>query len=359
VGKQGADDGMTTDVLVIGGGVIGLATAIELKLRSHSVTIIVRDSNSGASHAAAGMLAPEAEQISPGAMLDLCLLSRQLYPDWTSKIEHLSGLSTGYWECGILAPVYEQISRNNAQWLDKQAIFKHQPNLSPEVMGGWWYPEDGQVDNRALTNALRASAIALGVIIQDGVTVKNFIYQQNRVTGVCTTNNEVIDAEHYVLATGAWSQELLPIPVHPKKGQMLSVRVTEKELPLKQVLFGSDVYIVPRTDGRIIIGATMEDVGFTPYNTPAGMQLLLQRAIRLYPQLQNYPIEEFWWGFRPATPDELPILGASPYANLTLATGHYRNGILLAPATANLVADIINNKTSSFLEHFHYSRFYS
>ena len=350
---------MTRDVLIIGGGVIGLAIAIELKLRSHCVTILVRDFNSGASHAAAGMLAPQAEQIPLSAMLDLCLLSRQLYPDWISKIEHLSGLSTGYWNCGILAPVYEKKSRNNAQWLDRSAISQHQPNLSTDVVGGWWYPDDAQVDNRALTNALRACAIALGVNIQDGVTVKNFIYERNRVTGVCTTTSELIHAEHYVLAIGAWSNDLLPIPVQPKKGQMLSVRVTDKELPLKQVLFGSDIYIVPRTDGRIIIGATMEDVGFTPYNTPAGMQLLLQRAIRLYPQLQNYPIAEFWWGFRPATPDELPILGASPYDNLTLATGHYRNGILLAPVTANLIADVVNNKTSSLLEHFHYSRFYS
>ncbi len=349
----------TTDVLIIGGGVIGLATSIELRLRSVPVTILVRDFHAGASHAAAGMLAPEAEQIPPSAMLDLCLLSRRMYADWTNKIEQLSGLNTGYWNCGILAPVYEQTNRNNTQWLDKKAISTHQPNLSSEVVGGWWYPDDAQVDNRALTLALRAAAIALNVKIQDGVTVKNFIHQQDRVTGVCTTSNEVICAEHYVLATGAWSNDLLPIPVHPKKGQMLSVRVTEKELPLKQVLYAPDIYIVPRIDGRIIIGATSEDVGFTPYNTPAGMQILLQRAIRLYPQLQHYPIEEFWWGFRPATPDELPILGASPYHNLTLATGHYRNGILLAPATATLIAEVINNKNSSLLEHFHYSRFYS
>ncbi len=350
---------MTTDVLIIGGGVIGLATAIELRLRSLDVTVIVRDFQAGASHAAAGMLAPVAEQIPPGAMLELCLLSRQLYPDWTSKIEQLSGLSTGYWNCGILAPVYEQMDRNDAQWLDKQAISKHQPNLSSDVVGGWWYPEDGQVDNRALTLALRAAAVALGVNIQEGITAKNFIHHQDRVIGICTANNELIHAEHYVLATGAWSQELLPIPVHPKKGQMLSVRVTEQQLPLKQVLYAPDVYIVPRTDGRILIGATMEDVGFTPYNTPAGVQLLLQNAIHLYPQLQHYPIEEFWWGFRPSTPDELPILGASPYANLTLATGHHRNGILLAPATANLIADVINNQIPSLLEHFHYSRFCS
>ncbi|WP_157171242.1 FAD-dependent oxidoreductase [Chlorogloeopsis fritschii] len=141
---------------------------------------------------------------------------------------------------------------------------------------------------------------------------------------------------------------------------MLSVRVPEfvTELPLSRILFGNEIYIVPRRDRRIMIGATVEDVGFTPYNTPIGIQTLLQQAIRLYPQIQHYPIEELWWGFRPATPDELPILGSSNCKNLTLATGHYRNGILLAPITAALIADLIwEQKSDSLLSHFHYSRF--
>lgn len=344
----------TTDVLIIGGGVIGLAIAVELRLRSLSVTVLVRDFSAAASHAAAGMLAPQAEQIPPSAMLDLCLLSRSLYPQWISKVEQISGLDTGYWRCGILAPRYTE-AINDPNWLNQAQILQYQPGLSTEVVGGWWYPEDAQVDNRALTLALRATAQSLGVDIRDGVAVDAIEYEQNKVTGV-RTNEGILSSDRYILATGAWSNQLLPIPVRPRKGQMLCVRVLG-DIPLQQVLFGSDIYIVPRQDGRIVIGATSEDVGFTPHNTPAGMQALLQRAIRLYPQLQHYPIIEFWWGFRPATPDELPLLGASPYHNLTLATGHYRNGILLAPVTANLIADAIANQNHPLLKHFHYSRF--
>jgi thiazole synthase len=372
----------SSDVLIIGGGVIGLAIAIELKLRGASVTVLSRDFHAAASLAAAGMLAPQAEAIPPSPMLELCLRSRSLYPEWTRKLEELSGEPTGYWSCGILAPVYENqgsgirdqgsgefaiapsshISSLDcpAEWLDRDAINLYQPGLSSDIVGGWWYPEDGQVDNRALVRALWTAAESLGVDLRDGVTVEGIQQQQRQVIGVQTSVG-VSRAEHYVLATGAWSNELLPIPVSPRKGQMLSVRVPDVNysVPLQRVLFGSDIYIVPRRERRIVIGATSEEVGFTPHNTPAGIQALLQRAIRLYPQLQHYPIHEFWWGFRPATPDELPILGSSPCKNLTLATGHYRNGILLAPITAALIADLIwEQKSDTLLDHFHYSRFY-
>jgi thiazole synthase len=351
----------SSDVLIIGGGVIGLAIAIELKLRSYSVTVLSRDFHAAASHAAAGMLAPQAEAIPTGPMLDLCLRSRSLYPEWTRKLEEISGEPTGYWSCGILAPVYQASdSQNVAHWLDQDAINLYQPGLGAEVVGGWWYPEDAQVDNRALVRALWTAAKSLGVNLCDQITVEGIQQQQRSVVAVQTSAG-ISRAEHYVLATGAWSNELLPLPVRPKKGQMLAVRapnVNSKGLPLQRVLFGSDIYIVPRHDGRIVIGATSEEVGFTPHNTPFGIQTLLERAIRLYPQLQDYPIQEFWWGFRPATPDELPILGASPCHNLTLATGHYRNGILLAPVTATLIADSILKQNDPLLDHFHYSRFY-
>lgn len=360
----------TTDVLVIGGGVIGLAIAIELQLRGANVTLLSRDFHAAASHAAAGMLAPQAEAIPASPMLDLCLRSRSLYPDWTCKLEELAGEPTGYWPCGILAPVYTKLepghSDENAEgvqeWLDRDAINLYQPGLGSEVVGGWWYPEDGQVDNRALARALWIAAQSLGVDVRDGIAVEAIQQQQRSVVGVQTSAG-VVHAEHYVLAAGAWSNEFLPVPVRPKKGQMLSVRVPEGnhgELPLQRVLFAPDIYIVPRRDGQIVIGATSEEVGFTPHNTPSGIQTLLERAIRIYPQLQHYPIQEFWWGFRPATPDELPILGSSPCKNLTLATGHYRNGILLAPVTAALIADLISEqKSDPLLEHFHYSRFYT
>jgi thiazole synthase len=393
---------MTNDVLIIGGGVIGLAIAVELKLRGAKVIVTSRDFHAAATHAAAGMLAPDAENISNQAMQDLCWRSRSIYADWTHKLEQLTGCNTGYWPCGILAPVFceeeREIGRkmmgrwgtrgphspkgvgirgnggmernisphhpttpssSTTYWLDKETIHQYQPSLGQEVTGGWWYPEDAQVDNRALAKALLGAAQSLGVELKEGIAVEGILQQQGQVVGV-QTNAGILRAEHYVLATGAWTNQLFPLPVRPAKGQMLSVRVPEAiaELPLTRVLFGQDVYIVPKRNRRIIIGATIEDVGFTSQNTPAGIQTLLQAAIRLYPQIQDYPIEELWWGFRPATPDELPILGNSPCQNLTLATGHYRNGILLAPVTAALIADLIwEQKSDPLLSHFHYSRF--
>jgi glycine oxidase ThiO len=330
------------EIIVIGGGVIGLATAIELRLLGAEVTIVCQDFQAAAGHAAAGMLAPQAEQIPIGAMLDLCLASRGLYPEWVDKIESISGVAAGYWQCGILAPHYTQPAPELA-WLDSESIHQHQSGLSESIVGGCWYPADGQVDNRALIRSLFAASQSLGIQFLDGVEVTKISHSQGQVTDLETSQGRM-SAQHYLLATGAWSQQLLPIEIVPRKGQMLSVQVPPEQLdhlPLQQVLFGEEIYIVPRRDGRIIIGATSEDVGFTPHNTPRGVKQLLTNAIRLLPTLQDFPIQETWWGFRPATPDELPILGASAYPNLTLATGHYRNGILLTPITAKLIANLV------------------
>lgn len=357
-----------SDILIIGGGVIGLAIAIELKLRGATVTVLSRDFQQAASQAAAGMLASNAERIPPGAMLDLCLRSQMLYPDWISQLEDLSGSATEYWSCGILAPAYtenEELKNHPIPtqriWLDQTAICYAQPGLSTEVIGGWWFPEDGQVNNRALMQTLRSTAQSLGVNLQEGIVVTAVQQQHGQIT-VLKTNAGDWQAEHYILATGAWSQELLPVPVFPKKGQILSLRTPQSpsERPLQRVLYGDDIYIVPRRDGRIVIGATVEESGFTPYNTPAGLQQLLSAAIRLYPCLQDMPLQECWWGFRPATPDQLPILGASLCENLTLAIGHYRNGILLAPITAHLIADFVwNRQPDPLLSYFAWERFFT
>lgn len=370
------------DILIVGGGIMGLAIALELRQQGISVTVLSRDFAAAAGHAAAGMLAPRAERIAPGPMADLCLRSLKLYPTWASKLEALTGQDSGFWPCGILAPYVasdltadlsanlsadsaieappiEQFAPQSPALLSAEATRYYQSGLSQNVTGAHFYPEDAQVDNRALMSALLTAAQDQGVEIQNGVTVEGFIQRQQQIVGLRTSAGEK-QADHYVLATGAWSSELLPIPVTPCKGQMLSVRVPlgyAQSQPLQRVLFGQNVYIVPRRDGRIIIGATVEDVGFTPHNTPTGIAQILAAAIALYPTLQTFPLENYWWGFRPTTPDHLPILGSSPYHNLTLATGHHRNGILLAPITAKLIASHIQGQSDSLLSPFSYQRF--
>ena len=359
--------GGTCDVLVIGGGVIGLAIAVELRRRGASVALLSRDFQQAASHAAAGMLAPEAEGIPSGPMRDLCRRSLTLYPEWVQKLENLTGQETGYWPCGILAPHYGSAAETRvetqdatAYYLDQQAIHQYQSGLSAEVSGGWWFPEEGQVDNRALASTLRIAAQELGVDLQEGVAVEA-IQHQNRLIRCVKTPIGDFQANHYVLAAGAWSNELIPIPVLPRKGQMAAVQSPSSHpqtQPLRRILFGSNIYLAPRQNGRIILGATDEAVGFTPNNTPAGLQQLLNNAIRLYPELQHFPLQECWWGFRPATPDEMPILGPSLHANLTLATGHYRNGVLLAPITAGLITESILQNPDPLLAAFSWQRFH-
>jgi glycine oxidase ThiO len=355
----------TSEVLIVGGGAIGLATALELALRKVSVTVLSRNFQEAALYAAAGMLAPQAEGLLPGPMLELCLRSRNLYPDWTRKLESLTGVSSEYWPCGILAPQYVQDSQpygwsdQNAAWCDRHALDTLQAGLGEEVVGGWWFPKDGQVNNRVMAAVIHTALEGLGVTIREGVTVEQILRNDTQVTGVQTSEG-VHKAAHYVLASGAWAGELLPIPVVPRKGQMLSVRTGTAQQPLQHVLFGRDVYVVPRQCGQIVIGATNEQVGFAPHNTPAGVQQLLGAATRLFPPLKDWVLEHCWWGFRPATPDELPILGPSPYENLILATGHYRNGILLTPITAQLIADwIVQQQLDPILEAFRWDRFIS
>ncbi|MEM8806173.1 MAG: glycine oxidase ThiO [Cyanobacteria bacterium P01_G01_bin.38] len=368
------------DVLIVGGGIIGLAIAIELRQQGATVKVVSRDFAAAASHAAAGMLAPRAERLS-GPMLDLCLRSLALYPEWSRKLEELTGQGTGYWPCGILAPTVGAVLPDRAKCeesredredggdregvgsglcLSGDAIRQYQPGLSEAVQAGYWFAEDAQVDNRLLVNALRIAAQEMGIELQDGVSVEAFLQENKQITGVLTSAGRQ-QAGHYVLAAGAWSSELLPVPITPRKGQMAAVRQPDNVIhPLRRVLFGDNIYIVPRRDGRIVLGATSEDVGFLPHNTPAGVTQLLSEAVRLYPAIANYPLQECWWGFRPASPDELPILGPSPCHNLTLATGHYRNGILLAPITAKLLAQAITNPQNSdlLLNSFSWKRFH-
>ncbi|MGB8703082.1 MAG: glycine oxidase ThiO [Thermosynechococcaceae cyanobacterium] len=339
-----------------------------MALKGASVTILSRNGQEAALQAAAGMLAPQAEALLPGPMLDLCLRSRALYPEWTQKLESLTGLDPEYWPCGIIAPQYAPdrmqdpypaipISAGRRDWCDRPHLDTLQPGLSEAVVGGWWFPEDGQVNNQKMAQVLRLAVQQLGVKLREGITIQQINHNSDQVTGVETTDG-LYQASHYVLATGAWAGDWLQLPVVPRKGQMLSLRWDKTQQPLQHVLFGSEVYVVPRQNGRILIGATSESVGFMPHNTAVGVQHLLRAAICLYPILQDWILEQCWWGFRPTTPDELPILGPSPYSNLVIATGHHRNGILLAPVTARLLSIlIIQNQLDPLIQYFQLSRF--
>jgi glycine oxidase len=330
-----------SSVLIIGGGVIGLATAVELSLRGASVSILERGvCAQGATWAAAGMLAPEAEQLE-GSLRELGIRSRTLYPEWIRKLMHITNRDCGYWCCGILTPTLSP-QPHRPEYIDRSQLDKKQQGLCDAVSGALWFPEDGQVDNRRLAETLVIAARSLGVNILEGTNVYQIATRGDLVTHLDTSQGHM-QADRYLLATGAWTRELMPLPVSPRKGQMLSV--FDRDRRLQRVIFGSNVYIVPRQDGTIVIGATVEDVGFTAGNSAAGILQLLSNAIAIYPAIAAMNIQSTWWGFRPFAPNEIPILGASKYENLGLATGHFRNGILLAPITAAFLSDWIEGKT--------------
>lgn len=331
-----------TDILIIGGGIIGLATAIALSQKGTNVTIVERGTcGKGATWAAAGMLAPEAERLE-GALLEFGMRSREMYPQWIANLMRLSGQDCGYWCCGIIAPVLSESDRQtlsqHSKYLDKAQSHRHQSGLGAAILGSLWLPDDAQVNNRKLAKALITSARSLSVKILEGVTVYEIARDRDRVTHLETSAGK-LQSDRYVLATGAWTRSLVPLPINPIKGQMLSV--FDRDRKLQRVIYAPSCYIVPRQDGTIVIGATVEDQGFAEGNTAAGVAQLLNNAIAVYPAIAEMTITETWWGFRPHAPNEIPILGSSDYENLILATGHYRNGILFAPITAQLLTEFI------------------
>ena len=359
-------------LLILGGGLMGLAVAHELAQRGKRVEVLSRSRREAAGFVAAGMLAPHAEGLK-GNLLNLGQISLQRHPKWIKRIEANSKMSCGLKICGIIVP-FEKVKECECyptykfgEKLKRNELIKEVPGLSKKWKLGLLFRQDGQIDNRRLLmRALEKACVELGVQFQEGVEVIEIIRDSHQFKGVKIKElNGTINSLHSseaVLCCGAWSKKIFTtLPVFPVKGQMLSIQGPKQIL--KRIVFGPGIYLVPRDDGLIIVGATCErDAGFQKGLTQKG-QSELQKGIRsLVPELNQLPHMERWHGFRPCTPDEGPLIGMSSINGLWLATGHHRNGVLLAAITAELIGKSIcsiplSNEESTFLSQFRWDRF--
>jgi glycine oxidase len=362
-------------VVILGGGLMGLSVAHALARTGESVLVLSRRRSEAAGFVAAGMLAPHAEGLS-GPLLALGQASLALIPQWVASIEADSGLSCDLQSTGIVVPFRSAAEREAyptasfGEPLERAALEQEVPGIGPRWPVGLLFPQDGQMDNRrCLMRALEAACVVRGVAFEEGSEVRGLLSSSSADAGLSGVRVQRADGELHtvpcqraVLTCGAWAAELLPqVPVFPVKGQMLSLQGPRQALP--RVLFGPGTYLVPRGDGLVVVGASMEpEAGFQPGLTPAGQHQLEEGVAALLPEARFWPPMERWWGFRPCTPDQGPLLGSGPMAGLWMAVGHHRNGVLLAAITARLIAAAVGNRpldpfSTGWLEAFSPDRF--
>ena len=368
------------DVAVVGAGLIGLSIAWRLAQTGRSVAVVERGSvGSGASLAATGMLAPAAEH-EPGSdlLLPLALESLRRWPDFRDALQAASGREIDYRADGtlVIAIGRDEVERLRfrhdlqrrssvaAEWLSGPEVRAREPLLRPNVTAGIFCPLDAQVDPRLVMDALLGACEAAGVVISEGVAVEGLERRGGRVTGLHAAGR-TLAADTVILSAGAWSGEasLLPgdlaVPVRPLKGQSLALRTTKRTGTLSRMVWTDAVHMAPKGDGHLIVGATVEDCGFTSGVTAGGLFALLEGARRVLPGIEEMAIDAVWSGFRPTSDDDAPIIEeAAP--GLVVATGHHRNGYLLAPATADAVATLLTEGTlPDFARGFGRARFSS
>jgi glycine oxidase len=370
------------DVVVVGGGVIGLSCAWRLARRGARVAVVERgDPGCGATRVAAGMLAPVGElSFGEPELLELTLAAARLYPEFVAEVEAASGEETGYDQVGALHIALDrdeaaQLRRVHdlqrsleleAEWLPPRRCRDLEPGLTPSFHGGVFAPGEAAVDPRALTLALLGACEVEGVEVRAGTEVVDGIIEGERLVGVQTARRrsdtrEVFDrrlgaeirAETVLLASGAWAGATAWLPEHarppvrPVKGQVLELRRRDDEPPARHILASERVYLVPRGDGRLVVGATVEEMGFDTAVSAGGVHELLREAYRLLPDVAEMELVDTIAGLRPGTPNNLPLVGPGAIDGLVLATGHFRNGILLAPLAAEAVADLLSAAPNS------------
>lgn len=348
-----------SSVAIIGAGVCGLGIGWRLAQAGCRVSVFERgQAGRGASWAAAGMLAANAET-EPGeeALLGLTLASQKMWPGFAAELQDATGIDVEYRETGTLAAATNRDEAEQlrftyefqrglglaVEWLSGAEARKREPYLRPGITGAIWAPDDHQVENRKLAEALKAGFVKAGGALHENSPVTGIETEAGRAAGV-RVGDTLHRADIVVLAAGSWARDIpgLPAaalpPVRPVKGQVLSLRMDPKVPVVSSVLWAPKIYLVPRADGRLIVGATVEEKGYDPDLTAGGVLALLDAAWRAVPAIEELPIEEMWVGFRPTSRDDAPILGGTTLDGLLVATGHHRNGILLAPITADAIA---------------------
>jgi glycine oxidase len=362
------------DAIFVGGGAIGLTCAWRAAQRGARVAVLERgEPPAGATRVAAGMLAPVGElAFGEPRLLEMTLAAARLYPAFVAELEDATGESTGYARQGALHVALDRdeaaelrrvhdLQRSldlEAEWLPPRRCRDLEPGLTPSFNGGVHAAGEAAVDPRALTRALLAALAALGAEVRTGTEVVAGLFDGERLGGVRTAAGEELRAGAVVLAAGAWSgrAEWLPErarpPVRPVKGQVLELRSRDGAAPCERIVASERVYLVPRPDGRLIAGATTEEQGFDTAVTAGGVHELLREAYRLLPDVAEMELLGAAAGLRPATPDNLPIVGPGAIDGLLLATGHYRNGILLAPLAAETISGLLaDSRRSSLFAH--------
>lgn len=338
-------------VVIVGGGIIGLSVARELSAQNYAVTVLERGPIVGreASHAAAGMLAPRLEFDEGEALLSPALESLNLYSRFVADLEKETDRDVDLRLNGIIAPLRDAEARRaprpGARRLSKEEIQELAPGLSPSLSCVDYYAGEGSVDNRALVRAILLSCRQRAVQVRENVMVREVVTEGGRVVGV-RTEADTVTADIVVNCAGAWSSRLQvdseQLNVRPIKGQMLLLQADPSSPCLPQhVLYEHKAYVVPRSDGRVIIGTTVEDVGFDKRVEAWAVNELLKNALTLCPELASAPLVEQWAGLRPKDESELPVVGARGPTGYYVATGHFRNGILLAPLTARRLSETI------------------
>ncbi len=346
------------DVAIIGGGVIGCAIAYRLACDGARVTVVERSRVAAeSSGAAAGILAPRVHATAP-RLFELALASERLFAPLVEHLHSETGLDVEYVRTDALDLALDdtgeellrdklrwlQEAGHGVRWIDREETLGMEPQLSPELRGAFLDPDGFQIHPARFTQALAQAAARRGVRFELGVEAIGLLGSRPRGEGIRTATGE-IRAGHVVLAAGAWTSFCgdwvgFPIPVFPARGQILAVSAVPA--PIRSIVYGAGIYLLPRVDGSVVVGATAERVGFDKSLTASAMAWLLGSIPAVCPALAHASFDRAWAGLRPGSPDELPIIGLVPgWQDVTIAAGHYRNGIMLAPLTADMVSALV------------------